>query len=66
MKTLDELMLKFGLCSPKYTRVLFMERQMKGDVSIASEYVRLRRKSIPSGVQVWEFDGENQQAKQIL
>ena len=65
MTVWNEAMYYFATAPRKYRKILFVLRDIRAKTgeSLAEYYVRTYRHLIPSGVEVWEYDQEQQKVE---
>ncbi len=66
IRSLNEAMLHFLVAPEHYRKVLFVLKHMKGELSLATHYVRTQGHLIGPGVEVWEFDLDTKQGVWVL
>ena len=66
IRGMNEVMLHFSVAPEHYRKVLFLLKHMKGELSLAKQYVRTQGHLIGPGVEVWEFDLDTKQAARLL
>jgi hypothetical protein len=65
IKTLNTVAMLFGLCDPRYRRIIFMLKDLRKGESLARYFVRTQGNLIGPGVEVWDFDPEGDVAERV-
>jgi len=63
---MNEAMLHFSVAPQHYRKVLFVLKHMRGELSLATHYVRTQGHLIAPAVEVWEFDLDAKEALRVL
>jgi len=66
IRGMNEVMLAFSLAPQHYRKILFVLKHMKGNVSLASHYVKNQGHLVGPGIEIWEFDPEAKDADRVL
>ena len=66
IRGMNEVMLLFAVAPEHYRKILFVLKHLRGNVSLASHYVRTQGHLIGEGVEIWEFDFEKKHAERVL
>jgi hypothetical protein len=66
IRGLNEVMLLFSVCPQHFRRILFVLKHLRGEVSLASHYVKTQGHLIGPGIEIWEFDLAAKQAAQVF
>ena len=53
---MNEVMLLFSVCPQHFRRILFVLKDLRGEVSLASHYVKSQGHLIGLGIEIWELD----------
>jgi hypothetical protein len=56
LRSINEAMLIFSVTPPAYRKMLVMLRHLRGEISLATHYIRNQGHLIPAGVEIWEYD----------
>jgi hypothetical protein len=66
IRGMNEAMLHFSVAPQHYRKVLFVLKHMRGELSLATHYVRTQGHLIGPAVEVWEFDLNTKLAVRVL
>lgn len=66
MTVWNEAMYYFYMAPETYRKALFTLKSLKGEMSLASYYMKCHAHLIPSGVEIWEYDMTCEQATRLL
>jgi len=58
IRSMNEVMLFFTLAPAHYRKILFLLKHLRGEVTLAANYIKNYAHVIPPGVEIWEFDLE--------
>jgi hypothetical protein len=65
IRSLNEAMLHFAVSPPGYRKMLFVLRHLRGELSLASHYVKTQGHLIGPDVEIWEFDPAERRAFRV-
>ena len=65
MTVWNEAMYYFHLAPVMYRKILFVLKQSRREVTLASYYLRTHGHMVPDGVEIWEYDVETNTADQL-
>jgi hypothetical protein len=63
---MNEVMLHFAVAPSHYRKILFVLKHLKGNLSLATHYIKTQGHLIGPGIEVWEFDLDTKRAAQVL
>jgi hypothetical protein len=66
IRGMNEVMLLFSVAPDHYRKILFVMKHMRGEVSLATHYVKNQGHLIGPGIEIWELDMEADVAIQVL
>jgi hypothetical protein len=66
IRGMNEVMLFFTLAPAHYRKILFLLRHLRGEVTLAANYIKNYGHVIPPGVEIWEFDLEGLDGQRLV
>jgi hypothetical protein len=66
IRGLNEVMLLFAVAPEHYRKILFVQKHLRKDLSLASHYVKTQGHLIGPNIEIWEFDLERKLGAQIF
>ena len=66
IRSLNETMLMFSVAPNHYRKILFLEKHSRRNVTLAKHYVDTQRHLVGPGVEIWEFDRDEDSGQQVL
>lgn len=66
IRAMNEVMLLFSVSPLHYRKILFLLKHLRGDVSVASHYIKTQGHLIGPGIEIWELDLSARQGKQMF
>jgi hypothetical protein len=66
IRGMNEVMLLFSVCPEHFRKILFVLKHLRGEVSLASHYVKTQGHLIGPSIEIWELDLLTKQAEQIF
>ncbi|HEY2707208.1 MAG TPA: hypothetical protein VGI95_04080 [Caulobacteraceae bacterium] len=66
IRGMNEAMLHFSVAPARYRKILFVLKHMRGELSLATHYVRTQGHLIGPDVEVWEFGFAQRTAERVL
>jgi hypothetical protein len=65
MTVWNEAMYYFHVAPAIYRKILFVLKHNRGDLSLASYYLKTHGHMVPNGVEVWEYDMTSNKAERL-
>jgi len=66
IRNMNEVMLLFSVCPSNYRRILFVLKDLRKNVSLATHYVRTQGHLIGPDIEIWEFDLNANTAERVF
>lgn len=66
LRAMNEVMLFFTLAPPRYRKILFLLRHLRGEISLAQNYIKNYRHMVAPGIEIWEFDPERKDGQRLI
>jgi hypothetical protein len=66
IRSLNEAMLLFSVAPGRFRKILFMLKHSRGELTLATHYIKSQGHLIAPGVEIWEFDLEARDGRQVL
>lgn len=66
IRGMNEVMLYFAVAPSHYRKILFVLKHLKGNLSLATHYIKTQGHLIGPGIEVWEFDLDTKRAAQVV
>jgi hypothetical protein len=66
IRGMNEAMLHFSVAPPHYRKLLFVLKHLRGELSLATHYVRTQGHLIGPAVEIWEFALDSKRAVRVL
>lgn len=66
LRAMNEAMLHFSVAPHHYRKIMFVLRHMRGELSLASHYIKTQGHLIGSGIEIWEFDLDSEDGRKFF
>lgn len=66
IRGMNEVMLLFSVAPEQYRKILFVLKHLRGEISLATHYLKSQGHLIGPGIEIWEFDLEAKDASRVL